>query len=270
MGSGRHDHKVGTLSYENGGQDVEGPLKGPYVKLDSRQTPEPGNGHALIAADILSDPDRERAVAELRKMVLRNIKLLDKDGAVIALERLLLALEQPASGHGVVMARIHDLGLRLVECAAEQGMDIKENICETLSKQPDPESAHECLRRYLVRLIDENKRLTDKSSRHGALAVEFIKEHYTRPDLSIKDMTSLLSVSGSYFSAMFKNYTGVTFTEFLARLRIDKARELLLGTDKKNYEIAAAVGYDDPGYFRQIFKKHTNLSPSEFRRINAG
>lgn len=225
------------------------------------------DGHVLIAADILSDPDSELTNAELRRAVLRQVKLMDKYGALCALERFALAIEQSAP-NGTAMARLINLGLLLMEYAAEQRMDIRENICESLSAQPDINSAHECLKYYISVMIEENKRVTDRLNKHGAIAVEYIKEHYMRTDLSIKDMTSLLSVSSSYFSAMFKNFTGATFTKFLARLRINKAQELLLSTDKKNYEIAIAVGYDDPGYFRQIFKKHTNLSPSDFRKAN--
>ena len=100
----------------------------------------------------------------------------------------------------------------------------------------------------------------------AAQAVEFIKQNYGDPELSLQKITSYLSVSTSYFSSIFKQHTGVTFVDFITRLRIQKAQELLVFTALKNYEIADRVGYDDPGYFSSTFKKLTGMKPSDYRR----
>lgn len=237
--------------------------------LDVRHASKITNGQMLIAEYILSQPDSAPAILKLRKDVLRAVKMLDKNDAIHALDSFITSLKQSELSNGVIAAWLNNLGLCLMEYAAEQRIDIKENICGLLSEHIEPDSTYECMKRYLIDLIEDNERLIDKSGRYGSLAVEYINTHYMKANLSIKDMTSFLSVSSSYFSVMFKNYTGVTFTDFLARRRIDKARKLLLTTDKKNYEIAADVGYDDPGYFGYIFRKYTNLNPSEFRKMNA-
>ena len=104
------------------------------------------------------------------------------------------------------------------------------------------------------------------SERQAAQAVAFIRQNYPDPGLSLQKVTSHLSVSTSYFSNIFKSYTGVTFVDFITRLRMQKAQELLVLTDMKNYEIADRVGYDDPGYFSSTFKKFTGIKPSDYRR----
>ena len=104
------------------------------------------------------------------------------------------------------------------------------------------------------------------SERQAAQAVGFIKQNYSDTELSLQKITAHLSVSTSYFSNIFKSYTGVTFVDFITRLRMHKAQELLVSTDMKNYEIADSVGYDDPGYFSSTFKKFTGMKPSDYRR----
>lgn len=75
------------------------------------------------------------------------------------------------------------------------------------------------------------------------------------PDLSLNSICSYLNISTSYFSTIFKDLTGETFTEVLIRTRMEKAKELLENTTMKNYEIAEKVGFADPHYFGISFKK---------------
>lgn len=109
-----------------------------------------------------------------------------------------------------------------------------------------------------------NKR--DSFSRQQALkAVEYITGNYMNESLSLQDVCRSLSMSTSYFSTVFKNFTGETFVEYLTKVRVEKARELLKGSDLKTYEIAHRVGYGDPHYFSLSFKKATGMTPTEYR-----
>ena len=58
---------------------------------------------------------------------------------------------------------------------------------------------------------------------------------------------------------------GITFIEYLINKRMEKAKELLMTTDKKSFEIAYAVGYKDPHYFSYTFKKTTGMTTKEYR-----
>ncbi|MCP3776136.1 response regulator transcription factor [Paenibacillus sp. MZ04-78.2] len=96
-------------------------------------------------------------------------------------------------------------------------------------------------------------------------ATEYIREHYVNDKLSLQELCRHTLMSTSYFSTVFKQQLGETFVEYLTRVRIDKAKELLLHTSLKSYEIASQVGYADPNYFSLIFKKHSGLTPTEYR-----
>ncbi|GGD57083.1 helix-turn-helix domain-containing protein [Paenibacillus nasutitermitis] len=82
---------------------------------------------------------------------------------------------------------------------------------------------------------------------------------------SLQSVAQKVYMTPTYLSLLFKLNTGKTFIEHLTDIRIDKAKELLKMAHYKNYEVAEQVGYQDPRYFSQIFKKKVGLSPSEYR-----
>ena len=98
------------------------------------------------------------------------------------------------------------------------------------------------------------------------MAVDYIQNNYMDPNLSLNSICSYLNISTSYFSTIFKEETGETFTEVLIRTRMEKAKELLENTTLKNYEIAEKVGFADPHYFGISFKKMTGCTPTEYAR----
>ncbi|REK62493.1 MAG: DNA-binding response regulator [Cohnella sp.] len=106
---------------------------------------------------------------------------------------------------------------------------------------------------------------SNEAHSHLRRAEAFIRENYSDPGLSLQHAAQKACMSMNYFSAMFKQYSGETFVEYLTRIRLEKAKELLAGTALKTYEIAERVGYEDPQYFSVIFKRNVGMTPKEFR-----
>ena len=69
-----------------------------------------------------------------------------------------------------------------------------------------------------------------------------------------------------YLSQLFKEKTGDTYLNFLTKIRINKAKELLEKTDLKIYEICEMVGYSDTNYFSKLFEKFAGVRPSEYKK----
>jgi two-component system response regulator YesN len=84
-------------------------------------------------------------------------------------------------------------------------------------------------------------------------------------EFSLEDLAHKYFYNASYFSTLFKKYTGKHFTDYITQLRVETAYKNLLETDKKIYEIAQEVGYRDVKYFNKIFKKHYGMTPEECR-----
>lgn len=95
-------------------------------------------------------------------------------------------------------------------------------------------------------------------------AKQYIQEHYTE-ELSLEQVAKSVNTSTFYFCKMFKKYTGVNFTEYLSRIRIENARNLLLNPNLRISEIAFAAGFQSLTHFNRVFKKIVGESPTEFR-----
>ena len=98
-------------------------------------------------------------------------------------------------------------------------------------------------------------------------AKQYIEEHYMNHDLSLEQVANQVHISPSYFSVLFKNEEGIAFTDYLIRIRIQRACELMMNTDLKAYEIADKVGYDTPAYYSTAFKKAMGISPTEYKKM---
>jgi len=88
-----------------------------------------------------------------------------------------------------------------------------------------------------------------------------------RPDIpySVAEIAAAARVTPNYFSALFRDHTGLTFSKFLGEKRIDAAKHLLGDLTLNIAEVAFRVGYDDAGYFTRRFRRSTGLSPREWR-----
>ncbi|TBL75684.1 response regulator transcription factor [Paenibacillus thalictri] len=85
--------------------------------------------------------------------------------------------------------------------------------------------------------------------------------------LTIEDLAKEMYMAPNYLSTIFKQETGVTINEYMMWVRIEKAKEMILNTNKRIVDISAAVGYTDPAYFTKVFKRHTGINPSEYKTI---
>jgi AraC-like DNA-binding protein/ligand-binding sensor protein len=95
-------------------------------------------------------------------------------------------------------------------------------------------------------------------------AKQYIQENYTE-ELSLEQVAKAVNTSTFYFCKMFRKYTGVNYTEFLSRIRIENARNLLLNPNLRISEVAFAAGFQSLTHFNRVFKKIVGESPTEFR-----
>ncbi|WP_276355493.1 response regulator [Cohnella caldifontis] len=115
----------------------------------------------------------------------------------------------------------------------------------------------------LMGRIASNRQTTYRSLVEEAKA--FTKRNYADCDITIARVCSHLHISPGYFSSIFKRETKMTYMAYLLQIRMEAAKELLLSTDLKTFEIAEKVGYADPNYFSFSFKKQVGVSPKDYR-----
>ena len=93
---------------------------------------------------------------------------------------------------------------------------------------------------------------------------EYIGERYME-EISLNTIAEHFNYNPSYFCKIFKEKTGVSFWDYVAEVRIEKSKKLLVDTDKSIDEIASLAGYNNRISFFRTFKKHTSTTPGEFR-----
>jgi YesN/AraC family two-component response regulator len=97
--------------------------------------------------------------------------------------------------------------------------------------------------------------------------IQYMHEHM-KDKITLTKLSDLVQLSPTYLSRAFKEITGYSIIEFFNKMKMDKAKEMILEGNKKIKEVAGALGFTDEFYFSRIFKKTEGLSPSEFYSKN--
>lgn len=121
------------------------------------------------------------------------------------------------------------------------------------------------LHRIMQWLLEESQ----EGARSAALIdsiITYLRDHLHEP-FDRTEAAARLALSPGYFSVLFKRYTGYTPVEYVTRLRIDRAKQLLIASEMPIGRIAEEVGYSDPLYFSRLFTRLTGVSPREFRKL---
>lgn len=119
------------------------------------------------------------------------------------------------------------------------------------------------LRKYADTVLSPLKDMQDRNPVLSAAA--YIREHFDNPNLSAGEISSQYGMLPAAFSKLFRKEMGVPYLEYLHRLRIDKAKELLTTTDKSLGEISELVGYTNTVTMNRAFKRYADTTPGRYR-----
>ncbi|OON96416.1 MAG: hypothetical protein ATN36_05595 [Epulopiscium sp. Nele67-Bin005] len=98
-------------------------------------------------------------------------------------------------------------------------------------------------------------------------AIDYIDKNYAK-DLNMAIVSNYVSMNYSLFSQRFKEHTGQNFVNYLKLVRIKKAKEYLVETNKKIAEISFLIGYENEKHFMKVFRQLEGVSPTEYRKNN--
>lgn len=117
------------------------------------------------------------------------------------------------------------------------------------------------LEQGLCRFLSQSE--AQKNHRLIIKAKKYIMEHFTE-EINLNEVAATLNISPGYLSTIFKQHTGVCFTDYVTENKIEHAKKLLKENAYKIYEISDMLGYQNAYYFSKVFKKVTGMTPSEF------
>ena len=102
-------------------------------------------------------------------------------------------------------------------------------------------------------------------SKYMTAAINYIRDHFSE-QLTLEQVAQELNISRSYLALIFKKETSLTFSTWLRKYRIGKAKELLKNTNMSQDDICTEVGIYDSSYLCRLFKEYEHLSPDEYRK----
>lgn len=149
------------------------------------------------------------------------------------------------------------------ECKNEEELKITGLLgeferCRTL------DTIEEWMKGLVTYLVNQTKNQGTSDIRNSIAKVkEYIDENYAE-NVSLKKMSEYVYISQSYLSFSFKEIVGVNFNDYITRVRMERAKELLATSGYKVYEVCEMVGYRDKKYFSDLFKKYTGVLPKEW------
>ena len=141
----------------------------------------------------------------------------------------------------------------------------EDKIWEELFKLETLEDMKNTVTEYLIKLCRHISLKRNKKSRNVIEQIKKIINNRYKDNIGINEIAQEVYLTTTYLCMVFKQETGETVNDYLTKVRIEKARELLKDPQNKLYDICYEIGYSEPGYFSKIFKKHTGLTPSEYR-----
>jgi len=112
-----------------------------------------------------------------------------------------------------------------------------------------------------------NRWLLEQQSRDPlsvARAKEFVQTH-SAAQITLQQAAERVHLSAGHFCSTFKKYTGITFTQYVSRVRVEKAKTLLGDGGLRITDVAFAAGFESIPDFNRVFKRYTGMSPTRFR-----
>lgn len=127
----------------------------------------------------------------------------------------------------------------------------------------------QCILGLVLEFDDQfRKRSTSDSHfskwRHIEQAVNYIRDHYADPDLSVADVCEHVGLSYNYFCTAFHAYTNDTPHSFVTRMRLKAAKDSLFASERNVGETAISCGFRSAAQFSKVFKQHEGLSPKQW------
>jgi YesN/AraC family two-component response regulator len=143
----------------------------------------------------------------------------------------------------------------------------KQKLFDSIELALKKEASNERIE-YITKVTDEKILHVDgaqKESEYISVSKKYITDNLSRA-ITLKEVADIVHLNACYFSVLFKEQTGLVFSEYVTRKRMQKAKKLLLSSDMQIEEISEQVGYQTSKYFIKMFKDIEGVTPSKFRK----
>lgn len=163
---------------------------------------------------------------------------------------------------GVTIKHLQENGSHAARIVAGRG-----SIYSTITSFDTLDDLQEYVREFYEGIVSAKKLPEGESNSHRERIANYLREHYCE-DVVFEDMAREIGISYSYMRKIVYEATGASLIDSLNKLRIEKAKQLLLEGERTITEISAAVGYENARSFNRFFHKYEGMSPSAYKVKN--
>ncbi len=212
---------------------------------------------------------------ESERALIQKVKIGDRTGAKEILNSILgTILFKDIGDLGILKVRLLELLTVLSRSAVEGGVDVNMMLEKNLAyvNKVMQIDTQEDLCAWISTALNEFLELVYSSQDARKMtqirpAIGYIDAHYDQP-ITLAEVARASHLSVSRLAHLFKEQMGVTPIDYVTGVRIERAKELLLGTDESCTEICFQAGYNNPSYFTRTFKLFVGMTPRQFRVQN--
>lgn len=226
----------------------------------------------IIYYEDIEDIEKKNVIIRDSDLTELNYQL--KYGDERSIQRLLENLLHPYYGEKNVVVDFRLFNIKMANVLIDFSSSLNVNLSVVIEGDLlDAIPSHKNMNEYIDFIIGTVMKIrnlnvksqVNKTERIIEDALVYIEHHFTDSSLSLEVVSEHLNISISYLSMLFSKMKGISFNKYLIKVRMEKAMELLKFTSEKVVNIAGMCGYKEVYYFSHSFKKHTSLSPKEFR-----
>lgn len=212
---------------------------------------------------------------EVERRIQYMIKEGDKEGA-LQLSNMMIALIKHSSDSNIncVRTRMIELIVLISRVAIEAGAEansiliLNEKYISEIFNGDNVENLGDWLITAVNTYVTKAMEIpTQKYSYSIYKVINYVKQNYAKK-ITLDEVSKMTYLSKSYFSKMFSDEMGITFSNYITKVRIEKSKQLLLDDTIKLVDVGYLVGFIDQSYFIKCFKKLVGVSPGKYRKNN--
>lgn len=221
------------------------------------------------------DPEIENIFYHFSKKFMKAVEVIDKD----EIRKVILNFKKEISFKNIrgaelknmisELGNIYHITMKSNNIKMDHGTDDYQELKNRIDNCHSTDGLFDELLTYItssLAILDRDK--THNNLRQIKQAKRYIEENYMN-NITLEDVGTHIGFNPSYFSSIFKKETEMSFVEYLSKVRVEKAKDLLRESDLRIQDVCLMVGYNDAKYFTKSFIKHTGLKPNEYRKIFA-
>jgi len=206
---------------------------------------------------------------DLETSLIESIQTFNRSRMLALFDELAIYIESQAPSKEIAERLLIEMVVVLYRHYEHLNLNSDGSLHGLLSKLHDRDTLSEmmfALKEEFGERLEQGIKPVNREDTRSAIekAKRYIESNYHK-DLSIEEISELADLSVSHFCTLYKQITGYTFLEYVTHCRMERAKYILKSSNVKVYQIAPLVGYQDPRYFTQVFKKASGQTPSEYR-----